>query len=224
MRGSDGYWLQYRPALLRRMEPEPVSLIHKPEFVKRPDAEDDVADDLVLVDAADGSVAGIDGNLAVVPHDEYLALGHLVGEFDVGLSVGLGLMQVGLVDHFLVDVDVSVLIDVDPFAAAGDDALDQDIVVVVKGDDLACTHVPVLDGEDDVSVVEGAVHGLSVNMEDRQEEDGDQDGDGGDRDQAEDGAAEGPVEAPPVIFLLQFLLQLGAGGQSRILSVWISHL
>lgn len=213
-----------RHCLISKREPEPVSLIHKPEFVQGPDAEDDVADDLVLVDAADGGVAGVDGDLAVVPHDEDLALGDLVGEFDVGNSVGLGLVQVGLVDHFLVDVDVPVLVDVDPFAAAGDDALDQDIVVIVKGDDLAGTHVPALDGEDDVSVVEGAVHGLSVNVEDRQEEDGDQDGDGGDRDQAEDGAAEGPVEAPPVIFLLQFLLQLGAGGQSRILSVWISHL
>lgn len=172
-----------------------------------------MADDLLLVDAADGGVAGVNGDFAVVAHDEDLAVGHLEGKLDVGLAVGLRFSQVGLVDHFLVDVDVALLVDVDPFPAARNDTLDEDIVVVVKGHDLAGVHPAALDGEDDVAVVQGAVHGLAVDVQDGQEEDGNQDGDRGDRNEPENRVAHSPQEAPAVPLLFQFPLQEFTGGE-----------
>lgn len=178
-----------------------------------PDAEDDVADDLLAVDTADGGVAGVNGDFAVVAHDEDLALGNLIRELDVGLAVGLGSVEVELLDALLVHKDVALLVDVHPFAAVGDDALDQDIVVVVKGHDLAGIHPAALDGEDDVPVVEGAVHGLAVDVEDGQKEDSDQDSNRRDRDEAEDGVAHSREEAAAVVLLFQLCLELGAGGE-----------
>ena len=172
-----------------------------------------MADDLLLVDAADGGVAGVNGDLAVVAHDEDLALGHLVGKLDVSLTVGLGFVEVGLIDPLLVHVDISLLVQVDPLAAPRDDALDEDVVIVVKGHDLAGVHGIALDGEHDVAVVQGPVHGLSVDVQDRQEEDGDQDRHGGHRDQAENRAPHGRKEAGPVVFFFQLLLQKLAGGE-----------
>ena len=120
-------------------------------------------------------------------------------------------MKVGLLDTLLVDIDVSVLVDVDPFAAVGDHALDQYVVVVVKSDDLSRAHRAVLEGEDDVPVVQGSVHGLPVDMQDGQEQNRHQDRHGRDRDQSKHRAAHGREKAVAVFFLFQFIFQQLAG-------------
>ena len=69
----------------------------------------------------------------MVPHHEIAALRHLVWQVDIALSQG-SLRQVGLLQGDVVDIDRPVLFDVDPVSGGADDALDQDLVVIIEGE------------------------------------------------------------------------------------------
>ncbi len=107
-----------------------------PETCERPYRPREPSDQLLLGDTADGGVSGVHRDIPVVSHHEVLAIRYLIGKGDVGIAQGLRpVREVAFLEEDVVDVDVSVLIDVHPVARSCDHALDEDLVVVVERDD-----------------------------------------------------------------------------------------
>ena len=146
---------------------DPV-LIDRSHLGQGPYAEYDLSDDLFFGYAADGGVSGVDGYGSVVTHDKDFSVGYLVGKVDVTFTEGFAVCQIGLVKHLLVDVDIAVVVDVDPLAAGGDDSFYQDVIIIVESYDLAGLGFGLFEGEYDVSAVQGSLHGFTIDPEYRE--------------------------------------------------------
>ena len=83
----------------------------------------------------------------------------------------------------MVNIDVTVKVYIYPIPCIRDHSLDENIVVVVKGYDVACFEAGALEGDDQFSADERVVHGLPVNTQHRQKQHCHEDRDGCDYDQ-----------------------------------------
>ena len=110
--------------------------VDRAEFRQRPDTEEDLSNDLVLCDAAHLGASRIDGGGALITHHEPLIFRHLEGQIQVAGAEGL-FHQVWLVDRGAVNDHCPVVQNVDPVARAADHSFYQNLVVVVKRDDVA---------------------------------------------------------------------------------------
>ena len=117
-----------------------LSLLHLSELVEWPDAPEDAADDLLLGDAANGCIPRVDGDGPVVSHHKDSRFGHLVRKFDVRLAKRL-FGKVGFVERHPVDGHIARFIDVDPFTRLGDHTLHQNLIIVVKGNNITPTYI-----------------------------------------------------------------------------------
>ena len=147
----------------------------------------------------------------MVAHDEDLSVGDLIGEGDVRVAEGL-LHQVGLLQKRFINIDSAVLLDVHPLAGPGDDPLHQDLVVVVKGDDIPLLQLVGLQGEDDLTVLQGGGHGTAVDLQHRKPQRGHQNGNGRHGDQGVEGAFQHRTVPGAVFDPVQLCLQLLGGG------------
>ena len=159
----------------------------------------------------------------MVTEDEVAFVGDLIGQFDVGIAQGL-FINIGFIDQLAVDVDVAVVIDIDPASRAGDAALNQKLVAVVKGNDVAPGEIGVFDRQDDVAFDQRGGHGIAVDLQYRHPQCGDQYGDGGDGDQRVDGTFEYGAVSAFVAFPPELALQLpDLGGSVFHVFLFMDH-
>ena len=138
-------------------------MLDDPHAVERPYIYKDLADDLVLSHAADDRTSAVYRGCPVVSHDEPQSVRHLVGKLQVaGLKAQF--LDIGLVDSLTIDLDIAVFVHVEPVSCAADDALYEDSVVIVEGNDVACLKRGTLQGYDDLSFFQGRRHGVAVDL------------------------------------------------------------
>ena len=108
-----------------------LRLVNGADTAQRPYSERYTPDDLLGGNAANRGTSGVDGHIPVITEDEDPLLRHLVRKVDVRLAVGF-LVQIRLIDQFLVYVDVAVQVDIDPLTGSGDDPLHQYVIVIMS--------------------------------------------------------------------------------------------
>ena len=107
----------------------------------------------------------------------------------------------------------AVGIDIDPIPGKSDDALDQDLVVVVEGDNVALLKIAPFQGEDDIPVLQTGGHGGAVDLQNGHYQHGYQNGHCRHADEGEQRAAQHPVVIGAVAFTPQLFFQLLYRGQ-----------
>ena len=178
-----------------------------PEGFERPDTQHDPPDHLLVADAAHRRIPAVRRGGAVVAHDEYLAVRHLVGQLDVAIPKGL-FLDIGLVQRLAVHGDVAVFVDIHHFPAQCDDALHEDLVVVVEGADVAPVALAPAHRDEDVPIAQRRGHGASRRLQHRNEQRGHQDRCGSHHQQHGDGAQHRAAEVLVVSPPLQLALEL----------------
>lgn len=106
-------------------------LSHRAEVLQGPDAEHDLAHDLVPGHTAHGGVAGVHGNLPVVSHEKVPVIRHLIRQVNVGFAVCF-VRQIRLIQGFSVYGNVPEPVNINPLPGACDIALDQQLIAVVE--------------------------------------------------------------------------------------------
>ena len=146
---------------------ESSSLSHNTQPVQRPDTEDDFSHDLLLGHTAHGSISRIHRRGAVVAHDKDLAVRHLIGQLNIAVAQGL-FNKVWLVQHCAVDIHGTVPVNVHPVCRTADHALDENLIIIIEGDNIARRKIRGLNAENDLPILQGGGHGAAVDLQHRQ--------------------------------------------------------
>ena len=139
-------------------------------FVCRQHAKEDLAEDLLRPDTAKVTAAAVYGSFTVITQNEHLLQRNLKRKLQIAKPEGFRL-QIGLFQGFAVDGDNSVLTDVNRVPSKGNDTLDDQLVVVVKGTDFSGFKLGSLVGDENFTGVEVRLHGGARHPEHRQEDD-----------------------------------------------------
>lgn len=106
------------------------------DSVCRQDTKEDFTEDFLRPDAAEVCAAAVHRGFTVITQNKHLLQWNLKGELQIAEAESPAL-QVRLVQGFAVDGDDSVLADIHRVSSKGNDTLDNQLVVVVKGTDIA---------------------------------------------------------------------------------------
>ena len=136
--------------------------------IYRQHAKEDLAEDFLRPDAAEVCAAAVNGGLTVITQNKHLLQWNLKGKLQIAEAESPAL-QVRLVQGFAVDGDDSVLADINRVPSKGNDTLDNQLVVVVKGTDIAGVELRGLVGDENFTRIEVRLHGGACHLENRQE-------------------------------------------------------
>ena len=173
--------------------------------IYRQHAKEDLAEDFLRPDAAEVCAAAVYGSFTVVAQNEHLLQRDLKGELQIAQPEGFRL-QIGLFQGFAVDGDDSVLADIHRVSSKGNDTLDNQLVVVVKGTDFSGFKLGSLVGDENFTGVEVRLHGGARHPEHRQEDGRHQNRQSCHHNDRAQGTLESLIEAPPGFDALHLLL------------------
>ena len=105
------------------------------DLVKRPDTKNDSADDLLRRDTADLAQAGIHRALPLISHYKIVLIRNLIRQLQIALAKA-ELFNIRLIELYSIDVDRSVLLQVEPIARPADDTLNKKLVIIIKSNHI----------------------------------------------------------------------------------------
>ncbi len=144
-----------------------ISFLQSPCCIEGPEPPDQLADDLFLGNGSDGFGSGVQGNAPVVPHHKPPVFRHLVGVVDVRFTQCF-FLQIRFLQFLAVDVHSAVIRKIHPVSGSGDDALDEELVIVIEGNDIPRLEFCGFHRGDNIAFAEGGGHGVSVDTQDRE--------------------------------------------------------
>ena len=174
---------------------------HPGKFRQGPDFAENLADDLVLGDAADHGAAAVDRGFPVVTHHEVVVFRHLIGKFHITFAQRF-FGNVRLDQFFTVEVNGAVRIDPQVITGGANDPFDQYFIGIIEGAQVAGFQIVGLYQQNDVAVFQAGFHAGACDLQDRQHQRGDERRNGGHHDEGVDGAAQQAAEAASVAFTL----------------------
>ena len=105
----------------------------------------------------------------MISHDEVSSFRHLIRQFDIAFSQ-CRLLQIGFIKWFVINVYITRLVYINPFPWQADHTFDQNLIVIIKRNDITTFISPAPYGCNDVPIHQGRRHRSTVNPQDRKEQ------------------------------------------------------
>jgi len=121
----------------------------------------DRSDDTVCGDRANLSQTAVHCDGPVITHDEYMTCRYVVWEGQIALA-DRGLGKIGFLQCGAVDIDLSVRFHGNLIATQTDGSAHQNLIVVIKGDDVTGGDFFRLTKDKDLTALQTGIHSLAV--------------------------------------------------------------
>ena len=143
----------------------------------------------------------------MVTHDKYSVLRYLIREVNVTFTERF-IRNIRLIEQHIIHIHISVCINIDPVTGLCNHSFHQNLIIIVKCDDISAIQTAVLDRQHNITVLQGLIHGTTVNLQNRHPKSSHKNSYSCNRNQSINGASQNHTIAILVLFSGKLLLKI----------------